>query len=105
MASSEPRSVPRTLARVQRHPGQEDRDAQDGVCVICGSPPPDESSLHVDHDHRTGRIRGLLCFTCNNALGDFGDDLDRLARAVTYLDAGDDLTPQIRERAAALATS
>ena len=44
-------------------------DAQGGVCAICGKPRPEERTLHVDHDHETGEIRGLLCFSCNNALG------------------------------------
>lgn len=59
--------------------------AQDGVCQICGRPPRDDISLHVDHEHSSGRIRGLLCFRCNNALGDFDDDHDRLGAALTYL--------------------
>ncbi|MGQ0520299.1 MAG: endonuclease VII domain-containing protein [Actinomycetota bacterium] len=58
---------------------------QDGVCAICGRPPRTDIALHVDHDHTTGRIRGLLCFRCNNALGDFDDDHDRLAAALHYL--------------------
>lgn len=43
--------------------------AQGGGCAICGRPPSARISLHVDHDHDTGRIRALLCFPCNNALG------------------------------------
>ena len=42
---------------------------QGGGCAICGRPPSERISLHVDHDHNTGRIRALLCFPCNNALG------------------------------------
>ncbi|HZN12852.1 MAG TPA: endonuclease VII domain-containing protein [Acidimicrobiales bacterium] len=57
---------------------------QDGGCAICGRE-PGKFSLHVDHDHKTNTIRGLLCFRCNNALGDFGDDPAQLARAVAYL--------------------
>ncbi len=58
---------------------------QDGRCAICGNRPHEDISLHVDHDHETGRIRGLLCFKCNNALGDLGDDPDVLVRAALYL--------------------
>lgn len=42
---------------------------QDGVCVLCKSPPTPGISLHVDHDHGTGETRGLLCVRCNNAIG------------------------------------
>jgi hypothetical protein len=59
--------------------------AQGGVCAICGRPPRDDISLHLDHDHTTGERRGLLCFKCNNALGDFDDDPERLLRAYVYL--------------------
>lgn len=59
--------------------------AQGGVCAICERPPRDDISLHLDHDHTTGEQRGLLCFKCNNALGDFDDDAERLLRAYVYL--------------------
>lgn len=39
-------------------------DRQGGVCLICGRPPK-KRRLHVDHEHKTGKIRGLLCFQCN----------------------------------------
>jgi hypothetical protein len=61
-------------------------EAQDGGCAICYRPPRDDISLHVDHDHETGFIRGLLCFPCNNALGLMKDDPDRLRAALRYLD-------------------
>jgi hypothetical protein len=41
---------------------------QHGVCLICGKPPKDRR-LAVDHDHKTGKIRGLLCGICNRHLG------------------------------------
>jgi hypothetical protein len=42
-------------------------DAQDGGCAICGATPKTRR-LHVDHDHKTGLVRGLLCQRCNRAL-------------------------------------
>ncbi len=57
---------------------------QGGGCAICGKR-PGKVSLHVDHDHETGEVRGLLCVGCNNALGQFRDDLELLARASDYL--------------------
>ncbi|HEX2193006.1 MAG TPA: endonuclease VII domain-containing protein [Acidimicrobiales bacterium] len=61
--------------------------AQGGVCAVCKRPPTPGISLHVDHDHETGRIRGLLCFRCNNALGDLEDDPALLRAAARYLEA------------------
>lgn len=58
---------------------------QDGRCAICRRRPRDDISFHVDHDHVTGRVRGLLCFPCNNALGDFDDSPVVLARAADYV--------------------
>jgi hypothetical protein len=60
-------------------------EAQGGGCFICGRPPRPDISLHVDHDHFTGRVRGILCFCCNNALADFQDDPRLLRKAAAYL--------------------
>jgi hypothetical protein len=60
-------------------------EAQGGGCSICGRPPRDDISLHVDHDHSTGAVRGILCFPCNNALADFQEDMRLLLKAVNYL--------------------
>ncbi|MCA1845042.1 MAG: endonuclease VII domain-containing protein [Actinobacteria bacterium] len=54
-------------------------------CAICGRPPRPDISLHVDHEHETGRVRGLLCFPCNNALGLMHEDIALLWRAADYL--------------------
>ena len=50
-------------------------------CVICG----DEGNLVVDHDHRTGRVRGALCQRCNMGLGHFRDEPELLELAAMYL--------------------
>jgi Recombination endonuclease VII len=58
---------------------------QGGGCAVCGRAPKPGKSLHVDHDHETGYVRGLLCFKCNAALGQLDDDLGRIERALTYV--------------------
>lgn len=60
---------------------------QGGGCAVCKRPPKPGKSLHVDHDHETGYVRGLLCFSCNAALGHFQDDIDRIDAALTYVAA------------------
>ena len=64
-------------------------EAQGGGCAICGRAPRSDISLHVDHDHEGGEVRGLLCFPCNQALGLMGDEPSRCVAAATYLDAHD----------------
>ena len=58
--------------------------AQGGGCAICGNAPKTRR-LHVDHDHKTGAVRGVLCFNCNQALGNSRDDVIVLQRLITYL--------------------
>ncbi len=59
--------------------------AQGNRCAICGCPPPEERCLAVDHCHKTGRVRGVLCVRCNGGLGMFGEDTARMKRAIVYI--------------------
>jgi len=61
-------------------------DSQLGRCAICLTPLV-ESRPHVDHDHTNGKVRGILCHTCNPGLGYFKDDVEVLQRAIDYLKA------------------
>ncbi|MFD5540220.1 endonuclease domain-containing protein [Streptomyces sp. NPDC127079] len=70
-----------------RHPFTEaGRDAlipaRYGLRAIC----PDASPVHVDHCRKTGRVRGVLCFNCNSAIGTLKDDPDAARRAAAYLE-------------------
>jgi hypothetical protein len=64
-------------------------DKQKGLCAICGKPPkggsPTNQRLHVDHNHTTGKVRGLLCKNCNTAIGFLGEDLSRIEASIRYL--------------------
>jgi predicted nucleic acid-binding Zn ribbon protein len=64
-------------------------EEQNNLCAICRSPewPGKGSRPHVDHDHATGKVRGLLCGKCNVALGNMHDDPVRLRAAAAYVEA------------------
>lgn len=57
-------------------------EAQGGVCALCRERKPE----HVDHDHVTGVVRGVLCFCCNQGLGNFRDRADVMRHAISYLE-------------------
>ena len=60
-------------------------EEQGGGCYICGKKPTDRRALDIDHDHNTGKVRGLLCSKHNRAIGLMGDDLHILIKALEYL--------------------
>lgn len=63
------------------------RIVQNYRCAICGKNEEAEryGKLHIDHDHETGKVRGLLCTACNHGLGRFEDSPERLEIAADYL--------------------
>lgn len=65
--------------------------AQGGTCAICGRPPKNRR-LYVDHDHDNGRVRGLLCASCNSSLEWM---LERGPDARAYLAGGASVSPQM----------
>ena len=56
---------------------------QEGKCSICNTSP--KGNLSVDHNHQTGKVRGLLCSQCNLGLGIFQDNPNLLLKATAYL--------------------
>jgi hypothetical protein len=59
---------------------------QGEVCAICKNKCKTKKMLSVDHDHKTGKIRGLLCNRCNAALGMLRDDPTIIKRALYYIE-------------------
>jgi hypothetical protein len=69
-------------------------ESQDGLCAICKNPETRTirgklKSLSVDHDHKTGRVRGIICDNCNTILGRVKDSEDHLLALLDYLRGGD----------------
>ena len=56
---------------------------QDSNCIICKKEL--SSEIHIDHDHATGKVRGILCGKCNKGLGQFDDNVEFLTNAINYL--------------------
>jgi hypothetical protein len=56
-------------------------EKQNGACAVCKK----KKKLCVDHDHETGKVRGLLCRACNTAIGNLGDSHEGLLNAAQYL--------------------
>lgn len=77
--------------RVRRLYGVEPEDVerllreQKGACAICRQPFKNSKATHVDHDHKTGKVRGVLCSECNQGIGKLGDTAESVMRAAEYL--------------------
>ena len=64
-------------------------DLQGGLCLICSTAlTSGKTGMHVDHDHTTHRIRGILCHFCNTMLGCFKENFDNFRKAEVYLGKG-----------------
>lgn len=62
-------------------------EEQNGCCAICGKHQSEfKKALHIDHNHKTGKVRGLLCFNCNMGIGRLQDSKELLLKAVDYLE-------------------
>ena len=62
----------------------------DGACQACGTH-ADSKNMHVDHDHVTGAVRGLLCHGCNTTLGLLNEDVERIRALIAYVERHDPL--------------
>ncbi len=61
-------------------------DDSKNLCMICKSN-SNKKSLHIDHCHKTGIVRGLLCHNCNTAIGLFKENIENMFKAIEYLKA------------------
>ncbi len=73
-------------------------DGQSGCCPICGLTLPEGKNTHVDHDHKTGVVRGLLCHHCNMLLGQARDSKEVLRAAIAYLESAEGRSPDVINR-------
>lgn len=60
-------------------------ESQGRICALCNSDKSDSKNFVVDHCHKTGKVRGILCSYCNRALGMLKDDTEILKKAIIYL--------------------
>jgi len=67
--------------KISRSKLKEFREKHGNLCAICSS----TQILYIDHNHKTGELRGLLCPRCNSAIGLFAEDPHRLSAAINYL--------------------
>jgi hypothetical protein len=86
------RQLQQLLSRCDNYPGFTVEDflellqLQQGRCKICRQYLSGGRETHIDHDHETRQVRGLLCASCNSGLGFFKDSVLFLEEAIRYLD-------------------
>lgn len=59
---------------------------QGSKCKICETETPPSMGWHTDHNHKTGKVRGILCHLCNTGLGKFKEDIEVMKKAIGYLE-------------------
>jgi hypothetical protein len=76
-----------SMFRLTREQWQVIYNKQNGMCAICGKSQDKLGyTLQVDYDHNAGRVRGLLCKRCNLGIGMFGEDVENINKAISYLE-------------------
>lgn len=70
-------------------------DNQQGCCAICMTPIESDSKGHIDHDHKSGFVRGILCGSCNRAIGLLKDDYFIISEAAAYLQNFEELQGEL----------
>jgi len=90
--------ISRQLNYLELSPYQYMLGKQDGLCAICRKTCSSGKALAIDHDHKTGVVRGLLCGKCNRGLGLFCDSKELLLNAYTYLNKIYKPDERIRDR-------
>lgn len=59
--------------------------SQNGMCAICCGSASEKRTFHIDHDHITGKVRGILCHSCNTTIGFVNEDIGRLNKIIDYI--------------------
>jgi hypothetical protein len=76
-----------SLYRLTRGQWQAIFERQQGCCAVCGILQDDLGyTLEIDYDHKAGKVRGLLCKKCNMGIGMFGEDIESIKKAISYLE-------------------
>ena len=63
---------------------------QNGLCRICDRPFSETLKPYIDHSHKTGKVRGILCHHCNTALGMLNENHELFLKAIKYLSEADE---------------